>query len=79
MWVKTEIEEGIVTKEDIEEFAEMFQSGWYTQKEIAEWFGISIAKFKTWIKVAQERGLIPYAKVDRCRSHRWRAHQSEVR
>ena len=71
MWTRTEIEEGIVTKEDIEECAEMVQSGWYTQKEIAEWFGISTAKLKTWIKIAQERGLMPNAKVDRCRAYRW--------
>lgn len=79
MWLRNEIEEGIVTDEDLSEFADMCNSGWYTKKEIMEWFGISWAKFKSWTQECEERGLIRNAKMDRCRSYRRRANESSIR
>ena len=78
MRLQTEIEEGIVTDEDIEEFAEMFKSGEYSTQEIMEWFGITIGKFKAWRKEALERRLIENAKMVRRRAYRWRTHESDV-
>lgn len=79
MWLKNEIEEGIVTTEDLEEFAEMFKSGKYTKQEIMDWFGITTGKFKSWSKECQERGLVKNAKMDRCRTFRRRANKGSVR
>lgn len=79
MWLKNEIEEGIVTDDDLIEFSEMFKSGDYTKQEIMEWFGITTGKFKAWSKECQERGLVKNAKMDRCRTFRRRANKGSVR
>lgn len=78
-WVKTDIEQGIgLTDEELVELVEMVESGNYYQCEIEEWFGISRAKLKTYMKIAEERGIKPHAKVDRSWKNRRRANQSSV-
>ncbi len=57
MWVATELNNGIgLTDDEIKELVEMYQSGKYYNTEIADWFGITVAKVKTYLNIARERG-----------------------
>lgn len=78
--VITDIEQGIgLTDEELKELVNMYYSGKYYMKEIAEWFGISNAKLRTYLRLAAERGIEARAKVDWHRKNRWRANESQIR
>lgn len=59
-WVKTDIEEGVgLTDDEIQELVDMIAEGKYYMNEICEWFGITTQKVKTYLKIADRKGIKP--------------------
>lgn len=58
--VKTDIENGIgLDDKEIQELVDMLYEDHYHKVEVCEWFGITPQKMKTYLKIADRKGIKP--------------------